>query len=50
MAGEDQEEAVMRINSTSVLVDNQEMAMRFYADVLWFVKKRDIPLVRGWKT
>ena len=29
----------MRINSTSVLVDNQEMALRFYADVLGFVKR-----------
>jgi catechol 2,3-dioxygenase-like lactoylglutathione lyase family enzyme len=44
MADEDQEEAVMRINVTSVLVDDQEKALRFYTDVLGFVKKRDIPL------
>jgi catechol 2,3-dioxygenase-like lactoylglutathione lyase family enzyme len=34
----------MRINLTSVLVDDQEKALRFYADVLGFKKKRDIPL------
>ena len=34
----------MRINVTSVLVDDQEKALRFYTDVLGFVKKRDIPL------
>jgi catechol 2,3-dioxygenase-like lactoylglutathione lyase family enzyme len=44
MADEDQEEAVMRINLTSVLVDDQEKALRFYTDVLGFVMKRDIPL------
>jgi catechol 2,3-dioxygenase-like lactoylglutathione lyase family enzyme len=44
MADEDQEEAVMRINVTSVLVDDQEKALRFYTDVLGFVKKRDVPL------
>jgi catechol 2,3-dioxygenase-like lactoylglutathione lyase family enzyme len=44
MDDEDQEEAVMRIILTSVLVDDQEKALRFYTDVLGFVKKRDIPL------
>lgn len=44
MADEEQEEAVMRINLTSVLVDDQEKALRFYTDVLGFVKKQDIPL------
>jgi catechol 2,3-dioxygenase-like lactoylglutathione lyase family enzyme len=44
MADEDQEEAVMRINVTSVLVDDQEKALHFYTDVLGFVTKRDIPL------
>ena len=44
MADEDQEEAIMRINLTSVLVDDQEKALRFYTDVLGFVTKRDIPL------
>lgn len=34
----------MRIILTSVLVDDQEKALRFYTDVLGFVKKRDIPL------
>lgn len=34
----------MRINLTSVLVENQEEALRFYTNVLGFVKKRDIPL------
>ena len=34
----------MRINLTSVLVDNQEKALRFYTGVLGFVQKRDIPL------
>ena len=34
----------MRINLTSVLVDDQEKALRFYTDVLGFEKKRDIPI------
>ena len=34
----------MRINVTSVLVDDQEKALRFYTDVLGFVKKNEIPL------
>ena len=34
----------MRINLTSVLVDDQERALRFYTDVLGFVKNKDIPL------
>jgi catechol 2,3-dioxygenase-like lactoylglutathione lyase family enzyme len=34
----------MRIYITSVLVDDQEKALRFYTDVLGFVKKKDIPL------
>jgi catechol 2,3-dioxygenase-like lactoylglutathione lyase family enzyme len=34
----------MRIVVTSVLVDDQEKALRFYTDVLGFVKKQDIPL------
>jgi catechol 2,3-dioxygenase-like lactoylglutathione lyase family enzyme len=29
---------------TSVLVDDQEKALRFYTDILGFVKKTDIPL------
>ncbi|HEX2266867.1 MAG TPA: VOC family protein, partial [Actinomycetota bacterium] len=34
----------MKINITSVLVDDQEKAVRFYTDVLGFVKKDDVPL------
>jgi catechol 2,3-dioxygenase-like lactoylglutathione lyase family enzyme len=34
----------MRINMTSVLVDDQEKALTFYTDVLGFVKKNDVPL------
>jgi catechol 2,3-dioxygenase-like lactoylglutathione lyase family enzyme len=34
----------MKITVTSVLVDDQEKALRFYTDVLGFVKKTDIPL------
>lgn len=33
----------MRINLTSVLVDDQEEALRFYTEVLGFVKKHDVP-------
>jgi catechol 2,3-dioxygenase-like lactoylglutathione lyase family enzyme len=34
----------MRINLSSVLVDDQERALRFYTEVLGFEKKADIPL------
>jgi catechol 2,3-dioxygenase-like lactoylglutathione lyase family enzyme len=34
----------MRINLTSVLVDDQAKALQFYTDMLGFVKKTDIPL------
>ncbi|WP_031465874.1 VOC family protein [Sciscionella sediminilitoris] len=34
----------MRINLTSVLVDDQDKALRFYTEVLGFVKKHDIPM------
>ncbi|MFG3253186.1 VOC family protein [Streptomyces sp. NPDC048172] len=34
----------MRINLTSVLVDDQAKALAFYTDVLGFVKKEDIPI------
>ena len=34
----------MRINVTSVYVDDQDKALRFYTDVLGFVKKTEIPL------
>ena len=34
----------MRISLTSVLVDDQDKALRFYTEVLGFVKKTEIPL------
>jgi catechol 2,3-dioxygenase-like lactoylglutathione lyase family enzyme len=34
----------MKINLTSVLVDDQEKALRFYTDILGFTKKMEIPL------
>lgn len=34
----------MRINLTSVLVDDQEKALRFYTEVLGFLKKADVPM------
>jgi catechol 2,3-dioxygenase-like lactoylglutathione lyase family enzyme len=34
----------MRINLSSVFVDDQAKALRFYTEVLGFVKKHDIPL------
>jgi catechol 2,3-dioxygenase-like lactoylglutathione lyase family enzyme len=34
----------MRINVTSVLVDDQDKALRFYTDVLGFVKKAEVSL------
>ena len=34
----------MKINLTSVLVDDQAKALDFYTGVLGFVKKHDVPL------
>ena len=34
----------MRINLASVLVDDQQKALRFYTEVLGFVKKTDVPM------
>ena len=34
----------MKIVVTSVLVDDQEKALRFYTDILGFIKKNDIPM------
>ena len=34
----------MKIQLTSVLVDDQEKAAKFYTEVLGFVKKKDIPM------
>jgi catechol 2,3-dioxygenase-like lactoylglutathione lyase family enzyme len=41
----------MRINLTSVLVDDQDKALRFYTDVLGFQKKTEVSLgVHRWLT
>jgi catechol 2,3-dioxygenase-like lactoylglutathione lyase family enzyme len=34
----------IRITVTSVLVDDQDKALKFYTDVLGFVKKTEVPL------
>jgi glyoxylase I family protein len=34
----------MRIKLTSIMVDDQDKALRFYTDVLGFTKKHDIPV------
>jgi catechol 2,3-dioxygenase-like lactoylglutathione lyase family enzyme len=34
----------MKINVMSIMVDDQAKALRFYTEVLGFVKKREIPL------
>ena len=34
----------MRIKLTSIMVDDQEKALRFYTDVLGFRKKSDVPV------
>jgi catechol 2,3-dioxygenase-like lactoylglutathione lyase family enzyme len=34
----------MRINVTSVLVDDQDKALKFYTETLGFVKKTEVPL------
>jgi catechol 2,3-dioxygenase-like lactoylglutathione lyase family enzyme len=34
----------VKINLTSVLVDDQAKALRFYTEVLGFLKKTDVPL------
>jgi catechol 2,3-dioxygenase-like lactoylglutathione lyase family enzyme len=35
----------MRIKLTSIMVDDQDKALRFYTDILGFTKKHDIPVV-----
>jgi predicted enzyme related to lactoylglutathione lyase len=41
----------MKIKLTSVMVDNQDNALKFYTEILGFVKKRDIPLGKArWLT
>jgi catechol 2,3-dioxygenase-like lactoylglutathione lyase family enzyme len=34
----------MRINITSVMVDDQDKALKFYTEILGFVKKYDVPV------
>jgi catechol 2,3-dioxygenase-like lactoylglutathione lyase family enzyme len=34
----------MRINLASILVDDQDRALRFYTEVLGFVKKTEVPI------
>ena len=34
----------MKINLTSVLVDDQDKALKFYTEVLGFVKKTEVPV------
>jgi predicted enzyme related to lactoylglutathione lyase len=34
----------MRIKLTSIMVDNQDKALRFYTEVVGFKKKQDIPV------
>ena len=34
----------MKINLTSIMVDDQEKALKFYTEVFGFVKKHDIPV------
>jgi len=34
----------MRIKITSIMVDDQSKALRFYTEILGFVKKHDIPV------
>jgi catechol 2,3-dioxygenase-like lactoylglutathione lyase family enzyme len=41
----------MKIGLASVLVDDQDKALRFYTDVLGFIMKHDVPLgVHRWLT
>ncbi|WP_327711483.1 VOC family protein [Streptomyces sp. NBC_00464] len=41
----------MRIHLTSVFVDDQDRALRFYTEVLGFVKKAEVPVGRDrWLT
>jgi catechol 2,3-dioxygenase-like lactoylglutathione lyase family enzyme len=39
---------MIKIKLTSVLVDDQDKALKFYTDVLGFIKKQDFP-VGGFK-
>lgn len=38
----------MRIHLSSIFVDDQQEALRFYTEVLGFVKKTEVPLGKDW--
>jgi glyoxylase I family protein len=40
---------MLRINLYSIFVDDQAKALRFYTDVLGFVKSQDIPVGGGYR-
>jgi catechol 2,3-dioxygenase-like lactoylglutathione lyase family enzyme len=44
MADEEMRSNMPRINITSVLVDDQDKALRFYTEVLGFTMKTEVPL------
>jgi len=49
--GREQPRMSIKIKLTSVFVDDQDKALKFYTEVLGFVKKRDIPVGRAkWLT
>jgi len=37
----------MRIKLASIMVDNQDKAVKFYTEIFGFVKKHDIPVGGG---
>jgi catechol 2,3-dioxygenase-like lactoylglutathione lyase family enzyme len=44
VALDQRKESLMKINLTSVMVDNQDKALKFYTEVLGFVKKTEVPI------
>jgi len=44
MAGTQGKDKTMRITATSVCVDDQRKALKFYTELLGFQKKRDVPV------
>src|SRR5215204_5249127 len=44
MAREKRRQTAMKIHLTSVFVDDQDKALKFYTETLGFVKKTEIPL------
>jgi len=39
----------MRIKLTSIMVDNQDRALKFYTEIFGFAKKQDIPVGEGFR-